>query len=310
MKAYIIKRVFLLLFLVAAVSTIVFFLLHVVPGDPVYTALGPGAAGEDILRLHRELNLDKPLISQYLDFLKNLGDLSFGKAISNGRNVMDNILPVLPYTVYLAVTAMLLGLAVSLPLGVWAAFKENSGIDLSITFFSSAALALPAFFLGPLLIMLFSIKLGWLPVSGSDSVKHLILPALTLGTGVSAYLTRIVKSAVGMELEKPYILLAIAKGLSPRQIFFRHLFKNALIPIVTTGGLQLGALLSGAIITETVFSWHGIGSLLVEAIKQRDYPMVQGIVLFITFAYLTLNFLVDMSYFFIDPRIRHELKKR
>ena len=304
MKKYIIKRTLLLLFLLGAVSTIIFFMIHLVPGDPVTSVLGPGAGREDIERVRRELGLDKPVIYQYLDFIKNLANLSFGKSISNNQAVIDNILQALPLTIYLAVTSMLLALMISLPLGTLAAFKENTAIDASITFISSIGLAIPNFFLGPLLIILFSIKLGWLPVSGSESFKHIILPMLTLGISMSAFLTRITRSAVGTELKKPYVVLAMAKGLTGSQIFWKHLLKNAMIPIVTTIGLQLGALLTGAIITEKVFSWQGIGSLLILSIKQRDYPMVQGIIVFIAFVYLTLSFLVDLSYFIIDPRTR------
>jgi peptide/nickel transport system permease protein len=303
-KKYIIKRTLLLLFLLAAVSTIVFFLIHLVPGDPMTSVLGPGANKEDIERVRRELNLDKPIIHQYLDFIKNLVNLSFGKSISNNQAVTDNILQALPNTIYLAVTSMLLALMISLPLGTLAAFKENTAVDVSVTFISSVGLAIPNFFLGPLLIILFSIKLGWLPVSGSESFKHIILPMLTLGTSMSAFLTRITRSAVGTELKKPYVVLAMAKGLTGSQIFWKHLLKNAMIPIITTIGLQFGALLTGAIITEKVFSWQGIGSLLIASIKQRDYPMVQGIIVFIAFVYLTLSFLVDLSYFIIDPRTR------
>jgi len=304
MKKYIIKRILLLLFLIGAVSTIVFFLIHLVPGDPVTSVLGPGAGREDIERVRRELSLDKPAIHQYLEFIKNLGNLSFGKSIANNQTVLGNILQALPNTVYLAIASMLLALMISLPLGTTAAFKENTAVEASITFISSVGLAIPNFFLGPLLIILFSIKLGWLPVSGSESFQHIILPMLTLGTSMSAFLTRITRSAVGTELKKPYVVLAMAKGLTGSQIFWKHLLKNAMTPIVTTIGLQLGALLTGAIITEKVFSWPGIGSLLINSIKQRDYPMVQGIIVFIAFVYLTLSFLVDLSYFLIDPRTR------
>ena len=304
MKQYILKRTLLLLFLLGAVSTIVFFLIHLVPGDPMTSVLGPGANREDIERVRRELNLDKPIIQQYLDFVKNLGNLSFGKSISNNQTVIDNILQALPNTIYLAVTSMLFALMISLPLGTLAAFKENTAVDASVTFISSVGLAIPNFFLGPLLIILFSIELGWLPVSGSESFKHIILPMLTLGISMSAFLTRITRSVVGTELKKPYVVLAMAKGLTGSQIFRKHLLKNAMIPIITTIGLQLGALLTGAIITEKVFSWQGIGSLLIVAIKQRDYPMVQGIIVFIAFVYLTISFLVDLSYFIIDPRMR------
>jgi peptide/nickel transport system permease protein len=166
-------------------------------------------------------------------------------------------------------------------------------------------LAVPNFVLGPLLIIIFSIKLGWFPVSGSEGFACIILPALTLGTSMSAFLTRIIRTSIAAELKKPYVLLARAKGLSEFQILRKHLLKNASIPIVTAIGLQLGALLTGAVITETIFSWQGIGSLLVNAVKQRDYPMVQGIIVFMTFVYLILSFLVDLSYFLIDPGLRH-----
>ncbi len=310
MKAYIFKRSLLLIFLLVTVSSLVFFLVRWVPGDPAVSVLGPGASKEDIEHLHRELNLDKPLHYQYLDYTKNLANLSLGRSLSNNRKVMDNILGVLPHTLYLALASMFLALIISFPLGTLAAFKENTIVEASITLLSAAAAAIPNFFLGPLLIILFSIKLGWLPVSGAESLKHIILPVLTLGASMSALLTRIIKSAVGTELKKPYVLLARAKGLTEGHIFRKHLLKNALIPIVTTIGLQFGALLTGTIITETIFSWPGIGSLLINSIKQRDYPMIQGIMVFITAVYLVLNFLVDLSYFFIDPRIKHELKYR
>jgi peptide/nickel transport system permease protein len=298
-----------LLFLLMAVATMVFFLIHLIPGDPVIGVLGPGARGEDIQRVRQELNLDRPLIDRYLDFLKDLVNFSFGRSISDNRTVIGKILPVLPRTVFLAVMSMFLALLISFPLGTLAAFRENTAVAASITLLSSVGLAIPNFFLGPLLIMLFSIKLGWLPVSGCESFKHILLPMLTLGTSMSAFLTRIIKSALSTELEKPYVVLARAKGLTEFQLFKIHVLKNALVPIVTTIGLQLGLLLTGAIITETIFSWQGIGSLLVTSIKQRDYPMVQGIIVFITFVYLTLSFLVDLSYFGIDPRIRHELSR-
>lgn len=308
MKKYIYKRTLLLLFLLIAVSTVVFFLIHFIPGDPVVGILGEGASSEDINRLRQDLNLDKPLLHRYLDFSKNLFNLSFGKSLFNRQTVIRNILTVLPNTLYLALASMVLALIISFPLGTWAAIKgdTHTAVDTSVTLVSSVGLAIPNFVLGPLLIIIFSIKLGWFPVSGSQGFACIILPALTLGTSMSAFLTRIIRTSVGTELKKPYVLLARAKGLTGFQIFKKHLLKNALIPIVTTIGLQMGALLTGAIITETIFSWHGIGSLLVTAIKQRDYPMVQGIIVFMTFVYLILSFLVDLSYFLIDPRIRHQ----
>jgi peptide/nickel transport system permease protein len=310
MKRYIIKRALLLVFLLFAVSTMIFFLTHLIPGDPVISILGQGAGSEDIERIKKELNLDKPLWTQYLDFNKNLLNLSFGKSIFNNKPVTRNILSYLPKTLYLAAAAMVLALLISFPLGALAAFKENTPIDSVVTFTSSAGLAIPNFFLGPLLILLFSVKLGLLPVSGSEGFKYIVLPALTLGTSMSAFLTRIIRVSISMELKKPYVVLARAKGLSETGIFFNHLLKNAMIPIVTTMGLQLGALLTGAIVTETVFSWQGIGTLLITSINRRDYPMIQGLIVFITFTYLIVNFLVDLAYFALDPKIRHEIKNK
>lgn len=312
MRNYILKRFLLLLFLLVTVSSLVFFLVHLVPGDPVLTILGEGASIEDIERVKQELNLDKPIIQQYLDFTKNLADLSFGKSLFTNRAVSRSILIYLPNTLYLALAAMLLALVISFPPGVWAALKGDThrAVDASVTFLSSVGLAIPNFFLGPLLIIIFSLELGWLPVSGSEGVEYIILPAVTLAASMSAFLTRIIRNSVSMELQKPYVLLARAKGLTEFQIFRKHLLKNAMIPIMTVIGLQLGALLTGTIITETIFSWQGIGSLLVTSIHRRDYPMVQGIIVFITFVYLILSFLVDLSYFFFDPRTRHEIKNQ
>jgi len=309
MKKYIAKRLFLLAFLLFAVSTMIFFFLHFIPGDPTAGILGDGASAEDMARIRSELNLDKPLGQQYLVYNKNLLNLSFGKSIFNNKPVSRNILTHLPNTLYLAAAAMILALLISFPLGAAAAFKENTPVDTIVTFVTSAGLAIPTFFLGPLLIILFSVKLNLLPVSGSEGFKYLILPALTLGTAMCAFLTRIIRVSIGMELKKPYVLLARAKGLSETRIFFKHLLKNAMIPIVTTVGLQMGALLTGAIVTETIFSWQGIGVLLIHSINRRDYPMIQGSIVFITSIYLIINLLVDLTYFFLDPRIRHEIKE-
>lgn len=272
--------------------------------------LGEGADGEEVQRMRNELNLDKSLWHQYLDFNKNLLDLSFGKSLFNNKPVIRTILAYFPNTLYLAGTAMVLALLISFPLGTLAAFKENTAVDSFVTFTSSAGMAVPNFFLGPMLIFLFSVKMELLPVSGSEGFKYILLPALTLGTSMCAFLTRIVRVSMGMELKKNYVVLARAKGLTEIKLFFNHILKNSMIPIITTAGLQLGALLTGAIVTETIFSWQGIGTLLITSVTRRDYPMLQGLIVFITFIYLSINFVVDLSYFFLDPRIRHELKNR
>jgi peptide/nickel transport system permease protein len=307
---YILKRFLLLVFLLAAVATAVFFLLHLAPGGPEVMLLGESASQEDIDRVRESLNLDKPLPAQYLEFLGGLADFTLGTSLFNGKPVINSIGLHLSNTLYLALAAMLLTLVFSFPPAVLAAFKENTLTDASVTLASAVGFAIPNFLLGPLLILLFSVKLDWLPVSGDEGFAYIILPALTLSLSMSAPLTRIIKTAVAAELKKPYVLLAKAKGLSPFQVFRRHVLRNAMIPIVTTIGTQIGALLTGTVITETIFSWQGIGYLLVRSIHRRDYPVIQGIILTITFIYLVVHLLVDISYFLIDPRIRHELKRR
>ncbi|MCU0287325.1 MAG: ABC transporter permease [Acidobacteria bacterium] len=310
MKKYIAKRLFLLVFLLFTVSILIFFFLHFIPGDPVIGILGENAGAADAARIRSALNLDKPLGFQFLAYIKNLLNLSFGTSIYNNQTVFHNIKAHFPNTIYLAAAAMLLALTVSFFFGTLAAFKENTFLDSLVTFTSSAGLAVPTFFLGPLRIIFFSVKMGLLPVSGSEGFKHIILPVLTLGISMSAFLTRIIKVSVGVELKKPYVLLARAKGLSETRIFFKHILKNAMIPIVTTLGMQLGTLLTGAIVTETIFSWPGIGILLINSINRRDYPMLQGLIVFITFLYLVVNFLVDFSYFFLDPRTKFEINEK
>lgn len=300
----------MLVFLLCAVSAVVFFLVHLIPGDPVMSILGEGAGTEDVQRLRNELNLDKSLWHQYLDFNKNLMNLSFGKSLFTNKPVIRDILVYFPNTLYLTGAAMIMALLISFPMGTLAAFKENTPVDSFVTFAGSAGMAIPNFFLGPLLIFLFSVKMGLLPVSGSDGIKYIILPAFTLGTSMSAFLTRIVRVSIGMELKKNYVVLARARGLSEIKLFFNHILKNSMIPVITTVGLQLGALLTGAIVTETIFSWQGIGTLLITSVNRRDYPMLQGLIVFITFIYLLINFFVDLSYFFLDPRIKHELKNK
>jgi peptide/nickel transport system permease protein len=311
-KRYIFKRILLLLFLLIAVSAVVFFFIRLIPGDPVMSIVGENPGTEDIERVKHDLNLHKPAVLQFLDFIKNCFTLSFGHSIFDHRPVIHHILTYFPNTFYLSLAAMTLALFISFPLGIWASIKGETGsaIGAWVTLLGSLGLAIPTFFLGPLLVIIFSINLGWLPVSGSGGFIYLILPALTLGIPMGAFLTRIIQEAVGSELKKPYVVLARAKGLTEFEVYRKHIVKNAMIPIVTTIGSQLGALLCGAVITETIFSRQGVGSLLVNSINRRDYPMVQGIVVFITFLYLIVSFLVDISYFALDPRIRYEYKNK
>jgi peptide/nickel transport system permease protein len=280
----------------------VFFVVHWIPGDPAIGILGAGENRGDLQRLRIQLGLERPLTEQYTDFLGDILQGDLGVSFYTRQKVAGSIRMYFPNTLQLAVFSLLIAVMLAFPAGILAAYRENSPLDVTIGFIGTSGLALPNFFAGPLLVLLFSINLGWLPVSGSDGLRYLVLPSFTLGISMTALLTRIVRKSVLLELRKPYVLLARAKGLPESSILRIHVLKNAMIPIITTMGMQMGYLLSGAIVTETIFSWQGIGVLLVKSLTRRDYPMVQGIVVFISFLYLLINFLVDLSYFFFDPR--------
>ena len=290
------------------VSTLVFLLIHLVPGDPVQAMLGESALQTDIDNLRERLGLNEPLLIQYKNYFLDLLKGDFGTSIVSGRKVTKEILSRFPATLELAVASILIAVLISFPLGLLSALKKDSAWDVLATAVSTLGLAIPNFWLGPLLIILFSIKLSIFPVSGRGTIAHLVLPAITLGTALSALLTRIVKTSVAEELKEDYVRVALAKGFTKRRVLLKHVFRNALIPIITILALQIGSLLTGAIITETIFSWPGIGRLIIRAINQRDYPLVQGIILFIAFIYIITNFLADIFYAVIDPRIRYETK--
>lgn len=298
------KAVGFIVFLWAA-GSMIFFLVHAIPGDPVVAMLGKMPGTEDVRRLTRSLKLDRPLAEQYAHFIKKTITMDLGESLVDRKPVMDAIMDYFPNTVILAFCAMSLSLLIAFPLALMAAFRKDSYWNALSMGFSAFGLAMPSFLLGLLLIILFSVQLKLLPVSGSGGPEFLILPALTLAISLSAFLTRAIFTTVACELRQPYVLLARAKGLSDVRIFFHHVLKNALIPVTTIIGLQLGALLSGTIVIENIFSWPGIGTLLITAVRQRDFPMIQGVALFMAFLYLLLNLLIDMSYPFIDPRIHH-----
>jgi peptide/nickel transport system permease protein len=306
MKALLLKKVGTFFIFLWAAGSLIFFLVHTIPGDPVVSMLGKMPRSEDIRSLQRSLKLDRPLPEQYVYFVKKLLFLDLGESIINRRPVVGAIMKYFPNTAILAFTAMILAGLIAFPLGILTALKKNSIWYALSMIFSAIGLAIPSFLLGILLIILFSVELKFLPVSGSGGFKFLILPALTLAISLSAFLTRIIHTAVAGEMCQPYVLLAQSKGFSELQIFSRHVLKNAMIPIIIIIGLQLGALLSGTIIIESVFSWPGIGTLLITAIRQRDFPMIQGVAFFLAALYLLLNLLVDLSYPFINPRIRHD----
>ena len=287
-----------------AVATLVFSLIHLIPGDPVLIMLGEGAQPTDVAELRGKLGLDRPLGDQYVSFLGGMLHGDLGTSLHFDEPVSRLIARHYPATVELALAALAVALVVSLPLGMLAAYRRGSWIDRGARFFSLLGVSMPNFWLGPIAILLFSIQLGWLPVSGRGGISHLVLPAATLGLALAALLTRMIRSALGEELTKPYLVTARAKGLSPARVAIRHALRNALVPVVTIVGLQFGSLLTGAILTETIFGWPGIGRLLIQAIRLRDYPLVQGAVLLIAVTYVAVNLATDLLYAWIDPRIR------
>jgi peptide/nickel transport system permease protein len=306
MKILLLKKVGTFFIFLWAAGSLIFFLVHTIPGDPVVSMLGKMPSSEDVQRLRQTLKIDRPLAEQYVRFIKNLIFLDLGESIIDRKPVVGAIVKYFPNTCILALAAMIMSMLIAFPLGILAALKINSSWNTLSMIFSAIGLAIPGFLLGILLIILFSIQLKFLPISGSGGFEFLILPAATLAISLSAFLTRMVHTVVAGELRQPYVLLAQSKGLSEFHIFSRHVLKNAMIPIITVLGLQLGALLSGTIIVESVFSWPGIGTLLITAIRQRNFPMIQGIAIFMAALYLLLNLLVDLSYPFINPRIRHD----
>ena len=303
---FLLKRLLLLIPTIWGVVTIVFLLIHLVPGDPVEIMLGENAMAADKAKLRHELSLDKPLGEQYLDYLENLCELDLGDSIFYHEPVAKVIGERYPATLSLAVIAMIVAIFLSIPPGIYAAVKKYSFWDNTTLVLSLIGVSLPNFFLGPLLILLFALKLGWLPVSGMSGWDSYILPSITLGTALAAILTRMTRSSLLSTLNQAYVTTARAKGVPEFKVIVQHALRNAMIPVVTIMGLQFGALLSGAVITETIFSWPGIGRLLIDAINTRDYPLVQGVVLVIALSYVIVNTLVDLTYTFIDPRVRLE----
>ena len=286
------------------VVSLVFFLIHLVPGDPVQQMLGERAQAADIERMRQELGLDQPLLTQYAQYLGGLlrGDL--GRSFRFNSPVTEIILSRYPATIVLTLASLFVALLLSIPAGVQAAVHRGRWPDGVLGFLSLLGLSFPNFALGPMLILLFSVEAGWLPVSGSGSVLHLILPAVTLGTALAAVLTRMVRTSVLEELSQDYVRTARAKGLSEPRIRYKHVLRNGLIPVATLVGLQLGALLSGAMVTETIFSWPGIGRLTLQSINSRDYPLMQGCFLTIAVTYIVVNLITDLVYGVVDPRIR------
>ena len=303
---YISLRLFFALPALWLIVTMVFLVAHIVPGDPVQQMLGEGARMEDLRELRHALGLDVPVSVQYGRYLKGVLHGNLGESFRFQQPVMSVVLSHFPATLELAIFALIVCAAIGIPAGVLAAAKRGETIDRAVGTFTLFGLSVPNFALGPVLILIFSVVLGWLPVSGRGGVGHLVLPAITLGAALAAILTRMVRTSVIEQLSSDYVRTARAKGLPESAVLFRHAFRNALIPILTVLGLQFGTLLAGTIVTETIFSWPGIGRLAVQAIEARDYPLLQGCILLIAVSYVAVNLGTDLVYAFVDPRVRVE----
>ncbi len=286
------------------VVSVVFLLIHLVPGDPIQAMLGEGAASTDLQAARHAYGLDQPIGSQYLHYWNGVLHGRLGQSIRLNQDVGRVIWERYPYTLRLTIAALIVALLLSIPAGVRSARRRDRWDDRALSVVSLFGLSFPNFALGPILILFFAIKLGLLPVSGAGTWEHLVLPAITLGGGLAAILTRMVRTAMLEELGQDYIRTARAKGLSERTVVYKHALRNAMIPILTVVGLQFGALLAGAIVTETIFSWPGIGRLTITAISNRDYFLVQGCILAIGLTYIAVNLLTDVLYAVVNPRIR------
>jgi peptide/nickel transport system permease protein len=301
---FLVNRIVWTLPILAGVLTLVFLLLHLVPGDPVDLMLGENAMAADRAEMRAQLGLDRPLGEQYLRYLGRTLQGDLGRSLRGGGPVRTLIAERLPATAELMLGAMVVGLGLALPLGVLAAVRRGTWVDSAAGGFAVLGVAMPNFWLGPLLILLFAIRLDWLPVNERGGLAHLVLPAVTLGTHLAALLSRMTRASLVAALGEDYIRAARAKGLGEARVVGVHALRNALIPVLTVIGLQVGALLSGAIITESIFDWPGLGSLLLDAIRARDYALVQGCVLVIALSYVLINLLTDLAYGWADPRIR------
>jgi peptide/nickel transport system permease protein len=286
------------------VVSVVFLLIHLVPGDPILQMLGEGAPATDVAATRHAYGLDLPLGKQYLHYWNGVLHGDLGPSIRFNQSVSRLIAQRYPFTLQLTVAALFVAIVISIPAGVRSAQRRGRWDDKFLGVVSLFGLSFPNFALGPILILFFAVKLGLLPVSGSGSLAHLILPAITMGSALAAILTRMVRTSMLEELNQDYIRTARAKGLSERVVVYRHALRNALLPVLTVLGLQFGALLAGAIVTEKIFSWPGIGRLTIDAIGNRDYYLVQGCILAIGLTYVMVNFMTDLLYSVANPRIR------
>jgi peptide/nickel transport system permease protein len=305
MFQYIVKRIVMIVPIMLGVSVIVFGIMHLTPGDPAVLMLGEAAPQAQIDAIRERLGLNEPIYVQYAIWLGRVVQLDLGRSIRSNRPVVNEISSRLPATIELAVIATLLAIAIGVPIGVLSATRPNSALDNAATVTALGGLAMPVFWQGLMMILIFSVWLGWLPASGRfGGWAYYVLPAITLGTSAIAAITRMTRSTMLETTQQDYIRTARSKGVFERNVTYRHALRNALIPVVTVIGLQFGNLLSGAVITETIFAWPGIGSLAVDAIRARDFPVVQGVVLVFAVTYALVNLMVDVIYVYLDPRLR------
>ena len=304
MTRYLLRRAIYMLPVLWLVVTVVFLLIHLVPGDPILQMLGENAPANDIAAARHAYGLDVPLPTQYVHYWGGVLHGDLGRSIRLSDTVTHAITTRYPFTLGLTLAALCVALALAIPAGVYSAQRQDTWVDRVLGVVSLFGLSFPNFALGPILILVFAIGLGWLPVSGATSWRHYVLPAVTLGGALAAILTRMVRTAMLEELSQDYIRTARAKGLGERTVVYRHALRNALVPVLTVIGLQFGALLAGAIVTETIFSWPGIGRLTISAIANRDYFLVQGCILVIGLTYVVVNLMTDLLYSVVNPRIR------
>ena len=303
---YLIKRFFGLLIVVFGIVTILFFILNLTPGDPARLIAGIGATEEDVEMIRKSLGLDKPLHIRYILYISGLLRLDLGKSIRTGTPVLHEVLIRLPNTIVLAVSSMALALAIGIPLGIVAAVRTSSLLDYLIITLSIVGNSIPVFWLGLMFIVLFSVKLRLLPAGGIGTPLHLVLPSLTIAIYLFSYIIRFTRTAVLDALRQEFVRYALSKGLPRRVVLYKHVLRNALIPVLTITGLQFGALLGGAPITETVFAWPGIGKYIVDSIFAKDYPAVQGSVFIFALIYAIVNLVTDLLYLVVDPRVKLE----
>ncbi len=307
MIQYIVRRLLQMIPITLGILTMVFSLIHLVPGDPALQIAGENARPQDVIAVRHQLGLDKPLWTQYVDYLDGVVHGNLGRSFQTNESVAAQIEERYPATLELAFGSMVVALIVAFPLGIVSAIYRNSWIDNAARFFALIGVSMPSFWFGPLLIIAFAIHFTWFPVSGRDQgLRSLVLPALTMGLALAAILTRMIRVSLAEELTQLYVTTAMAKGATRAKAIFRHALKNALIPVITVLALQFGSLLTGAIITEQIFSWPGLGRLLLQSISARDYPQVQASILVIALTYILVNFFSDLLYGVVDPRIKLE----